>query len=383
MEEIRLYNLKRQFEAIKEDVFTALNQIATRQEFTLGPWVEKFEKEFADYIGTTHAVGVNSGTDALFFSLQALGIGEGDEVITVPNSYIATALAVIYCRAKPVFVDIDPLTYNMDVENIKEKINNKTKAIIPVHLYGRPCNLDPIMDIAQDHELFVIEDACQAHGALYKGKKVGSFGDTGCFSFYPGKNLGAYGDGGMVTSNVRKIFDHVSSVRNYGRKEKNLMGGIGYNSRLDAIQAAVLSIKLKRLDEWNAKRAELSRFYHDNLSDLDEYLYLPTLTPIPNLKDDNAESGTTHVWHLYEIQVNPKYNPDDLNRFLDKNGIHAERHYPIPIHLQPSMRFLGYRKGDFPVTEQLAERCIDLPLCPYTTFDEARYVVDKLEEFFL
>jgi dTDP-4-amino-4,6-dideoxygalactose transaminase len=363
---IPLVDLKAQLDSIRDEVNQAIGSVVENTSFILGKEVELFENEFAHYIGTNYCVGVGSGTEALHLALRALDIGEGDEIITAANSYIATALAISYVGAKPVFVDIDPKTNNIDPEMVEQRINPNTRAIIPVHLYGHPAEMDQIMAISKKHNLSIVEDAAQAHGAEYKGKKVGTFGDISCFSFYPGKNLGAFGDGGAIVTNSEVLANKIRILRNYGESKKYYHEEIGYNCRLDAIQAAILRVKLKYLDSWNEYRLNNSRIYNNYLKDL------PIKTPLD-------KEYVKNVYHLYVIHVNDR---DKVLEFLRSKGVFASIHYPIPIHLQNAYRDLEYRKGDFPITEKYAQEIISLPMFAELKEDQIKYIAETLEEYF-
>ncbi len=316
--------------------------------FILGKNVKNFEKEFADYCNTKYAVGVASGTDALHVSLLACGIGNGDEVITTPLSAIATSFAIVFTGAKPVFVDIDPETYNIDVSKIEERITKKTKAILPVHLYGQPCDMGPLMDLVKDHDLFLIEDACQAHGAEYKGKKVGGFGKLAAFSFYPTKNLGAYGDGGIVVTNNEEIAEKIRMLRNYGQKVRYHHLIKGLNSRLDELQAAILRVKLKKLDEWNDSRRKNAKLYNKLLKR--HGVILPV-----------EKSYSKHIYHQYVIRTRQR---NELQKWLKTKGVLTDVHYPTPSHLQPALKYLGLRSGGYPVVEKCVNEILSLPVFP-------------------
>ena len=354
---IPLVDLKRQYESIKEEINGAIIRVLERGNFILGEEVSKFEEEFSSYCNVKYGIGVASGTDALTLAIRALGIGRGDEVITVPNTFIATVDAIVRNGAKPVFVDIDEESYNIDVNKIEEKITKNTRAVIPVHMYGQPADMDPILDIAEANNMYVIEDASQAHGAEYKGKKVGSLGDIAAFSFYPSKNLGAVGDAGIIVTNNEELADKIRVLRNYGQRKKYYHDFIGYNSRLDEIQAAVLRVKLKYLDVWNEKRRELAKIYNEQFSDVREIK--------PPIEMDYAK----HVYHLYVIRCK---NRDELRQYLKSKGISTGIHYPIPIHLQEAYKYLGYRSGDFPITEKYADEILSLPMFPELTKEEIR-----------
>ena len=362
---IKFVDLQKAYQSHKAEIDDGIKRVLSRNDFILGADVEKFEKEFAEYIGVKYCVGVACGTDALFLALKALGVGLGDEVITVANSYIATALSISMTGATPVFVDMDQKTYNINPDQIEKKITKKTKGILPVHLYGQTAEMDKIKKIAAKHGLWVLEDACQAHGAQYKGIKAGALGDIAAFSFYPGKNLGAFGDAGAVTTNDADLAQKIRMLRNYGQKVKYFHLMKGYNSRLDTIQATVLRVKLKYLDKGNEKRRKIASLY-------DKYLKNSGVVT-PYISEDSLS-----VYHIYPIQSGKR---DDLLNFLVKNGIGAQIHYPIPIHLQEAYKELGYKMGDFPVCEAFAKRIISLPMYPQLTEKEIKYVADKIKDF--
>lgn len=366
--QIPLVDLKTQYLTLEKQIDQAIKNILRSSSFIKGEALEKFEHEFAKFIGTKHAVGVASGTDALHLSLLALGIGPGDEVVLPVYTFIATAYAVLYVGAKPVFIDIDPLTYNIDVSKIEEKITKKTKAIIPVHLYGQPAEMDKILSIAKKHRLFVLEDAAQAHGAFYKKRSVGTFGKLAAFSFYPGKNLGAYGDGGAITTNSIKLATSLKELREYGSKSKYIFNLLGYNSRLDSLQAAILAVKLQYLNEWNKKRQGAADYYTKKI-----------YQEIPFIKTPTIAKGVTSVFHLYVIQT-PKR--DKLLKYLLSLGIQVGIHYPIPLHLQKSLKSLGYKKRDFPIAEKLSSRILSLPIFPELTFKQQEYIVESIKNFY-
>ncbi|MFC2169330.1 DegT/DnrJ/EryC1/StrS family aminotransferase [Acidobacteriota bacterium] len=354
-----------QYKGLKNQILPAMEHILENAQFILGDDVKQFEKEFAAFCHTRFAIGVDSGTSALELALRALGIGPGDEVITVANTFIATTFAISITGAVPVLVDIYPETCTMDVNKIKEAISERTKAILPVHLYGQMTDMAPILDIAHRHNLAVVEDACQAHGATYKGKIAGSFGDAAAFSFYPGKNLGAYGDGGAVVTSSDEIARRLSLLRNYGQSKKYYHDVQGYNRRLDTLQAAVLRAKLPHLNEWNQARRRHAQQYLTLLKD--------TNVSLP-VEADYVES----VYHLFVIRGK---NRDDLRDYLREKGIATGIHYPIPIHLQQAYENLGYLRGDFPITEQYANEIISLPMCPELTSDQVMYVCNTIKEF--
>ena len=339
-------DLAAQYSTIADEINETTSRIIQKADFILGREVRLFEEEFAAFSEARYAVGVDSGTSALELALRAYDIGPGDEVITAANSFIASALAISHAGATPVLVDVDPFTHTIDVTGIERAITSRTKAIIPVHLYGHPAHMDPIRKIAEQHGLIVIEDACQAHGARYKGRRAGSLGHAAAFSFYPGKNLGAYGDGGMVVTNDADIRKRLEMLRNYGQEEKYHHLTQGFNRRLDTLQAAVLRVKLKYLEKWNAARRWQAELYHRLLAGT--ALVLPS-----------EAVGAQSVWHLYVIRTEYR---DKLKEYLASRGIAAGIHYPVPIHLQPAYRNLGYKRGSFPVTEQYAQRILSLPM---------------------
>jgi dTDP-4-amino-4,6-dideoxygalactose transaminase len=344
--QIPFVDLAAHYAAISEEVNEATAIVLKNTDFILGQDVLHFEEEFATFCETRYAVAVDSGTSALELALRSFGIGSGDEVITTANTFIASALAISYTGATPVFVDIDPQTYALDATLLERAITPRTKAILPIHLYGHPADMDAIMAIAKQHALVVIEDACQAHGARYKGKRVGSLGHAAAFSFYPAKNLGAYGDGGAVVSNDPQVIDLLQQFRNYGQREKYHHLVRGFNRRLDTLQAAVLRVKLRYLDSWNAARRRHATLYNQLLAETG------VSTPF---EADDAES----VWHLYVIRTTKR---SELQSKLAGQGVSTGIHYPIPIHLQPAYCELGYKKGDLPVTEQYAEQILSLPM---------------------
>jgi len=364
MVKIPFVDLKAQYVAIKDEVDPAIQGVIDNTSFIMGENVKAFESEFARFCDARFAMGVSSGTDALHLALLACGIGPGDEVITAVNTFIATAEAISHCGARPVFVDIKPDTYNIDPEQIEAKISSRTKALLPVHLYGQPADMDPIMAIARKHNLKVVEDCAQAHGALYKGKKVGTIGDAGCFSFFPGKNLGAYGDGGAVVTNDDAIAGKVRLLRNHGREAKYEHLIEGYCDRLDALQAAILSVKLRKLEGWNQKRREAAKLY-DELLGSDGIV-----TP--------AEAdGVRPVYHLYVVRVKDR---DGLQKDLKEKGIATGVHYPVPLHLQPAYRHLGYVQGDFPVAEGAAQEILSLPIFPEINNAQITYIANEIKK---
>lgn len=358
-------DLRAQYKSLTSEVQQAISAVLERGDFILGEEVSLFEEECAAYCGVTHAIGVDSGTSALELALRAFDIGPGDEVITAANTFIASALPISYTGATPVLVDTDPQTYTMDVSLLENSITERTKAVIPVHLYGQPADMDPIMEIARKYGLVVIEDACQAHGAKYKGKRVGSLGHAAAFSFYPAKNLGAYGDGGMVVTNDKRVAKSLQMLRDYGQREKYHHELLGYNHRLDTLQAAVLRVKLKHLDAWNAARREHAQLYGELLA------HSPV---VPPTEADYAEP----VYHLYVIRVEHR---EALRAYLRDKDIATGIHYPIPIHLQPAYRNLGYKKGSFSVTEEYAEQVLSLPMYAELTPGSIEYVAEAIRDF--
>ncbi|MBN2012306.1 DegT/DnrJ/EryC1/StrS family aminotransferase [candidate division KSB1 bacterium] len=358
-------DLKTQYQSIRDEIKDALDNILENTAFILGKEVQQFEEEFANYQQSNYAVAVNSGTSALHLALLAAGIRPGDEVITVPNTFIATVEAILYAGAVPKLVDVDPNTYNMDANLLEQAITSKTKAILPVHLYGQPVDMGPISDIARKHNLTIIEDACQAHGAMYRSKKVGALGQAGCFSFYPGKNLGAYGEGGMVTTDDEAMYQEMRVLRDHGSQNKYHHIRVGYNYRLSGFQGAVLRVKLKYLDKWTEARRRNAAYYDRILRDFK--------VTTPGVLND-----VRHVYHLYITQVDQR---DELQQFLQSHGVATGLHYPVPVHLQEGYQFLGYHEGDFPVTEQGCRRILSLPMFPELTEQQMQYVAQKIGEF--
>lgn len=363
--QVPFVDLKAQYASIEKEVNRAITSVLESSAFILGPEVKAFEEEFAGYCGVKHAVGVDSGTSALELALRAFDIGPGDEVITVANTFIATTLAISFVGATPVLVDHNPDTYNIDVSKIEGVITERTKAIMPVHLYGQPVDMDPILEIARSHNLVVIEDACQAHGATYKGQRAGSMGDAAGFSFYPAKNLGAYGDGGMVVTNNDEAIEKLRLLRNYGSVKKYHHQEIGYNRRLDSVHAAAMRIKLEHLDEWNESRRHHAALYNELLADSD--VVAPT-------EANFAKS----VWHLYVVRAK---NREALREYLGEKGVSTGIHYPIPIHQQPAYADLGYSDSDFPITSEYAGQILSLPMYPELTTEMIEYVVEMIKSF--
>lgn len=358
-------DLRKQYLSIKSEIDKAIKNVILDTAFIGGKYVEQFEEEFAKYCNAKYCIGVGNGTDALIIAMKALGIGKGDEVITAANSFIATSEAITAAGAKVVFVDCHPDYYTIDVEKIEEKINSKTKAIIPVHLYGQPTNMDHILEIAKKYNLYVIEDAAQAHGAKYKGKKVGSLSDIACFSFYPGKNLGAYGDAGAILTNNEELAKKCRMLSNHGRIEKYNHEFEGYNSRLDGLQAAILSVKLKYLDEWNEKRREVAYKYNKLL----ENTNVVTPKELPQ---------TECVYHLYVIRTKQR---NELQKFLKERGISTGIHYPIGLPFLKAYKYLNLSPKDFPATYQYQNEVLSLPIFPELTNYQIKNVVSNLNKF--
>ena len=358
--------LKTQHETLKDEIADVIRQVFENTAFAGGPFVEKFEKDFAPFCQCQHAAGVGSGTDALWMALIALGVGPGDEVITVPNTFIATAEAISYTGARPVFVDVDEKTFNMNPGLIEAAITSNTKGIIPVHLFGQMADMDPIMEIARSHGLFCIEDACQAHGAEYKGRRAGSIGDAGCFSFYPGKNLGACGEAGAIVTSNAELDKKVRMFRDHGQNRKYHHSMIGWNARMDGIQGAVLGVKLKHLPDWSDARRKNAAIYKEMLKDV-EGIIIPC-------EADYAK----HVYHIYPVLVQ---NRDSLMKDLAEKEIFCGIHYPVPVHLTDAYGFLGCERGSFPVAESCADRLISLPMFPELKTSQIEQVVEAIKYF--
>jgi len=350
--------------AFVNEFTSAIREVIECSAFAGGPFVERFEQEFAAYCDSRYAIGVGNGTDALWLALLALGIGQDDEVITVPNTFVATAEAIMLCKAQPVFVDVDERTFTLDPTELEKCVTAKTKAIIPVHLFGQPADMGPILQFANAHDLFVVEDAAQAHGALYNGRKTGTLGDAGCFSFYPGKNLGAFGEAGAVVTNDAELAKKVRVLRDHGQSRKYHHALRGWNCRMDGIQAAVLSVKLRHLEQASLLRRRCASLYNEAFADTDD-----VSTPV---EADYAR----HVYHIYAIRVRER---DEVRRFLEANGIGCGIHYPIPIHLQEAWRN-GYVEGAFPIAENLAKELLSLPMFPELTEEQIEYVVNCVRE---
>jgi dTDP-4-amino-4,6-dideoxygalactose transaminase len=358
-------DLKSHHAPMLEEINGAIREVIDSAAFAGGPFVTRFEEEFADYCDSKNAIGVGSGTEALWFALLALGVGPGDEVITVPNSFMATAEAITYCGATPVFVDVDERTYTMDPIGLEQAVTPRTKAIIPVHLFGQPADMDPILEFARKRGLFVIEDAAQAHGAVYKGRKVGTLGDAACFSFYPGKNLGAFGEAGAVVTNSDKLQEKVRILRDHGQIRKYHHAMVGWNGRMDGIQGAILRIKLHHLEKGNQLRRAHAAYYDEALRGLEG-----VVTPF-------RSASVLHVYHIYSLRVQDR---DEFMRVLGEKGIGSGVHYPVPIHLQEAYSSLGYQRGAFPIAERCANEFVSLPMFPELTSAQLKIVVRGVKE---
>ncbi len=365
MMKVPFLDLKAQYKAVAGEISEAIREVFEGTAFSGGPFVVRFEEQFASFCGARHAIGVGSGTEALWLTLLAQGIGPGDEVITVPNTFIATAEAITLCGARPVFVDIDEQSYTMNPSLVAAAITSRTKAIIPVHLYGQMADMDPLLELAAHHGIAVIEDACQAHGAEYKGARAGSLGLAGCFSFYPGKNLGAYGEAGAVVTNNRNLAEKIRMLRDHGQSEKYYHELVGVNGRMDGIQGAVLSVKLKYLASWNHARIRNAQLYGRLLADLDTVV-LPVRSAYAH-----------HVYHIFAIRV------AERKRFLAamaEKGIACGIHYPVPLHLQKAYADMGLKRGSFPVAERCSDQVVSLPLYPELSSEQIQYVAEAVRE---
>lgn len=357
---VSFLDLKAGYTELQLEIDAAIKRVLDSGWYVLGEEVDAFEREYATYCEAEHCVGVANGLDALHLALLALGVGKGDEVIVPSNTYIATWLAVSQCGATPIPVEPDALTYNIDPASITAAITPRTKVILPVHLYGQPADMEPILAIARKHDLKVLEDGAQAHGARYKGKRIGAHGDVVAWSFYPGKNLGAYGDGGAITTDNPEIADRIRVLRNYGSRVKYVNETLGFNSRLDPIQAAVLRVKLKVLDEWNSRRRIIANRYQAGMVDAGFALPLVPAWAEP-------------VWHLYVIQTSTR---DAMQRELATAGVGSMIHYPIPPHLQQAYESADFAKGQFPLAEKIADQCLSLPIGPHLSIEQAERVID-------
>ena len=368
-QEIPLVDLRAQYATIRQEVRKAIDEVLDSMQLTIGPNVRAFDQEFASYIGTKHSIGVGSGTDALQLAIRACGVSGGDEVITVSHTFFATVEAILYANARPILVDVDEKTMLMDPSAVAAAITPRTKAIIPVHLYGRTVDLKPLRQIAQDRNITIIEDAAQAHGALLDdGHRAGTGGRVNCFSFYCSKNLGAYGEAGSITTSDDRLAEELRALREHGQSTRYYHPVIGYNARLDEIQAAILRIKLRKLEEWNNRRRELARMYDQRLRDVG--VIVPEIPAEPR----------RHVFYTYTIRVTGGRR-DDLRKYLGDRGIGTQIHYPVPIHLQQSAEFLGYRKGDLPVTEKVAAEVLSLPMFAELTNEQLERVSDAVRTF--
>jgi dTDP-4-amino-4,6-dideoxygalactose transaminase len=366
--EIPFVDLKSEYLEIQQEVSHSLERVLQQTAFILGRDVLVFERSFAEFCQSKHAVGVANGTDALILALKAIGLQPGDEVLLPVNTFIATAEAIIHAGGQAVFVDVNPGTYLIDLEDMARKITPKTKVMIPVHLYGQPAPMDPILKVAGERGLTVIEDAAQAHGASYKGRKVGSFGRAGCFSFYPSKNLGCYGDGGAVVTDDDVVAEMLRKLREHGGIVKYRHDVIGYNSRLDTLQAAILSVKLQRLEEWNERRRSSALLYNQLLAE------------IPGVRVPHVSNDVIAVYHLYEIRVESGLRPK-LQAYLRERGIQTGIHYPTPLHLTGAFSFLGHSRGDFPNAEALSDQLLSLPMHPYLQPDQIDYIASQIAQF--
>ena len=367
-QDIPLVDLRAQYATIRDEVRQAIDEVLDSMQLTIGPNVRAFDKEWAEYCGTAHAIGVGSGTDALQLAIRASGVSSGDEVITVSFTFFATVEAILYANARPILVDVDERSMLIDIASVASRITPRTKAIIPVHLYGRTVDLKPLRQLAQDRGITIIEDAAQAHGALLDdGKRAGTGGRVNCFSFYCSKNLGAYGEAGSITTNDEKLAEDLRALREHGQSTRYYHPIVGYNARLDEIQAAILRIKLRRLDDWNARRQTIAKKYNELLAGSD------IITP-------EMPGGGRHVFYCYAVRV-PGGRRDALRAYLTEHGVGTQIHYPVPIHMQEAAQFLGYRKGDLPVTEKVAGEVLSLPMYAELTDAQIDRVATSVLEF--
>lgn len=367
---IPMLDLSEQYKTFKEEVLFKLDQVMSSSEFILGSHVKQLEIDIAAISKTNHGIGVANGSDAIHIALQAGGIVAGDEVITTPFTFFATGGAIVRAGAIPVYVDIDPITFNIDPSKIEEAITDKTKAIIPVHLYGQMADMEAIMEIANRHNLIVVEDAAQAIGASINGKQVGELGTAATYSFFPTKNLGAYGDGGMLVTNNDDLAEKARVIRVHGSKPKYYHHVLGYNSRLDEMQAAILSVKFPHLEKWSAERREHASYYSSNLNDkVSEFVQTPV-----------EVEGRYHVFHQYTLRVQRR---DELQAYLKEQGIASMIYYPMPLHVQPVFKDLGYKEGDFPITEKASKEALSLPMFPELKKEQKDYILEKIAEFYL
>lgn len=366
MIKVPFLDLHTQYETIRDEIAAAIQQVLDSSAFVGGPFVERFENEFAGFCGCRYALGVSSGTSALWMTLLSIGVGPGDEVITVPNSFIATAEAISMCGARPVFVDVEEQSYTMNTALLEKAVTPRTKAIIPVHLFGQPADMDPIIGFAERHKLHVIEDACQAHGSMYKGRPVGSMGIAGCFSFYPGKNLGAYGEAGAVVTSDSGLAEKIRMLRDHGQTRKYYHAVIGWNGRMDGIQGALLSVKLKYLPRWNDARRGHAALYDRLLAGLNGII-LP-----------REMNYARHVYHIYAVRTKKR---DALVSFLAEKGIACLIHYPLPIHLQAAYRSFGLERGSFLISEKCAGELLSLPMYPELAENQIEQVTQEIRNF--
>jgi len=363
---VPVLDLQAEYEKLSDEVDAALKRVCENSWFKLGPEVERLERDWAVYCEAAHCLAVNSGTSALHLALEALGVGEGDEVITTPMSFFATAEAILYTGARPVFVDIDPKSFCMDPALVEDAVTERTRALMPVHLFGHPAHIDPLLDIAARHDLFVIEDAAQAHGALYKGRKVGALGDVGAFSFYVTKNLGAYGEGGAVVTNDVGLHERMALLRNHGQSGAYAHQCVGYNYRMTGFQGAVLNVKLPHLDSWNGRRRRIAAAYADGLAET------PLILPA---EADYARSA----WHLYVVRSERR---DELKAHLAQNDVSAAVHYPVPIPDMEAIRGCGARSGALPEAHRMAAEALTLPIFPQMSDEQVSYVIETIKDFF-
>ena len=365
--QVPFLDLKAQNRSVKRDIQAALDPVLSEAQFILGPAVERFEKSFANYVGTKHCVGLNNGTSALQLALNATEVGQDAEVITTPATWISTTWAISYVGATPVYVDIDPVTYNLDPARVEKAITPRTRAILPVHLYGQACDLEPLRKIADKHGLVLIEDAAQAHGAMHQGKRVGSVGRVGCFSFYPGKNLGCFGEGGCITTDDDAVADRVRRLRDHAQKGRHVHVEVGFNARMEGIQGAVLDAKLPHLDGWNAARRRHAERYHQ------------LLAGTPNLVLPEARTEDGHVWHIYSVIVRGK-SRDLVRETMASHGVATGVHYPTLVPYQPAYAHLGLTPGSFPIAEDLFGNCLSLPMYPELTDEMLVQVAGALKK---
>lgn len=365
--QVPFLDLRAQNRSVRTEVRAALDPVLEASQFILGPAVERFEEEFAAYLGARHCVGLNNGTTALHLALLACGVGPGDEVLTTPATWISTSWAVSYVGARPVFVDVDPITYTLDPVLAERALSPRTKAVLPVHLYGQSADLDALKSLADHHGLALVEDAARAHGARFGQRRVGTVGRVGCFSFYPGKNLGAFGEGGCVVTDDEAIARQIRRLRDHARDGRHHHVEIGFNARMEGVQGAVLGAKLSRLDEWNAARARHAARYRELLAD------------VPGITLPLAPRPEGHVWHLFVIMVHGRDREDVRGQLADR-GVATGVHYPTPVPFQPAYAHLGHRRGEFPVAEQLMERCISLPMYPELRPEQIEHVARAVRE---